>query len=104
MNQQYLQNDIPVKQTITNCKDITKFINVRTVKGGAVWRDNYLGKAIRWYYSTDGETIHYKKNGNKVPKSDGAKPLMDLCAGLPSDLNLQWYIDEANSMLGDLGL
>ena len=101
---EYLSNNAPVEQTINQCKDITKFISIRAVKGGAVWRNEYLGKAVRFYYSKDGDTIHYKKNGNKVPKSDGAKPLMDLCEGLPEDLNHQWYIDEAINLLNDLGV
>jgi DNA polymerase elongation subunit (family B) len=101
---EYLNNNAPIEQTIRQCKDITKFINVRTVQGGAMWRDEYLGKAIRWYYSTDGDVITYKKNNNKVPKSDNARPLMDLCEGLPCDLDLQWYIEESKSMLKDLGL
>ena len=101
---EYLANNTPIEQTITGCKDITKFISVRSVAGGAIWRDQYLGKAVRFYYSLDGDTIHYKKNNNKVPKSDGAKPLMDLCEGLPDDLNHQWYIDEAISLLNDLGV
>jgi len=100
----FLLDRSPLDQTINSCKDITKFINVRTVKGGALWRDHYLGKAIRWYYSKDGDLITYKKNGNKVPKSDGAKPIMDLCTAIPTDLNYQWYIDEANKMLKDLGV
>ncbi len=71
--------------------------------GGAVWREQYLGKAVRFYYSTDGDVITYKKNGNKVPKSDGAKPLMDLTDSLPDDLNHEWYIQEAEKQLQELG-
>lgn len=100
----FLLDRSPLDQTINSCKDITKFINVRTVQGGALWRDQYLGKAIRWYYSKNGDLITYKKNGNKVPKSDCAKPIMDLCTAMPSDLNYQWYINEANKMLKDLGV
>jgi len=29
---------------------------------------------------------------------------MDLCTAIPTDLNYQWYIDEANKMLKDLGV
>lgn len=101
---EYLANNTPIEKTIKDCKDVTKFISIRTVQGGAVWRDEYLGKAVRFYYSKDGDTITYKKNGNKVPRSDGTKPLMDLPESLPKDLNYQWYIDEAISMLGDLGV
>ena len=100
----YLTNNTPIEQTIKGCEDVTKFISIRTVQGGAVWRNEYLGKAVRFYYSKGGDTITYKKNGNKVPRSDGAKPLMDLPESLPKDLNYQWYIDEAISMLGDLGV
>lgn len=100
---QYLANCTPIKQTINDCDDIRKFINIRSVTGGAVWNDAYLGKAVRFYYSTQGNTIHYKKNGNKVPKSDGAHPLMCL-DDAPVGLDKQAYIDEAKSMLVDLGV
>jgi len=101
---EYITNKTTIEQTINNCKDITKFLTVRTVNGGAVWRGDYLGRVVRFYYSINGESIHYKKNNNKVPKSDGAKPLMDLCDHIPVDLNINWYIDEAYKMLGLLGV
>ena len=63
----------------------------------------YLGKVVRWYYSTDGSTIHYKKTGNKVPMSEGSMPMMNLTKKLPKDLNYEWYIDYAYRMLEDLG-
>lgn len=101
---EYLADGVSIEGTVKNCDDITKFISVRSVTGGAVWRDQYLGKAVRFYYSLDGDQISYKKNGNKVPKSDGSKPLMDLPDSIPEDLNYQWYIDEATSLLNDLGV
>lgn len=68
---------------------------------------NYLGKAIRWYYAKvpEGFTrrIIYAKNNNKVPKSDGAKQLMELCDGLPQDLDMEWYVNEAYRILKDVG-
>ena len=96
---EYLINETPVEDTISNCEDVTQFLSVRTVRGGAVWRDEYLGKAVRWYYSTDGESIHYKTGGGKVAKTDGAKPMMDLAGELPQDLDLSWYYNEANTIL-----
>lgn len=101
---EYLADGVAIDDTIKSCDDIRCFVCIRSVTGGAIWRDQYLGKAVRFYYSTDGETIHYKKNGNKVPKSDGAKPLMELCESLPDDLDLQWYINEAINLLNDLGV
>jgi hypothetical protein len=102
--QQFLQNDIPVEETIENCKDITKFVNVRTVKGGGEKDGVYLGKAIRWYYAKEETgTINYAISGNKVPKSEGAKPLMILPEQIPSDLDLCRYINDANDILYDIG-
>lgn len=102
---EFLQKGIPVEQTIHGCTDITKFVSVRTVKGGAVKDGAYLGKAVRWYYAL-GElgTINYKVNGYTVPRTEGAKPLMDLPEAFPDDVDLDWYIAEAQSILRDIGV
>lgn len=93
-----------IKQTITECTKIEKFISVRDVKGGAVKNQTELGKVIRWYYAKGEQGyIEYKTNGNKVPKTDGGKPLMDLPAVFPSDIDYDWYIKEAESILFDIG-
>jgi len=65
----------------------------------------YLGKAVRWYYGV-GQTGHiaYEGNGNLVSKSEGCKPCMDLPDVLPPDINYKWYVDEARSILADLGI
>lgn len=155
-------HSIPIRDTIYKCKDITKFVSIRTVKGGAVmvtsstfdekatleqkmttlapfaiqevepgkWvfsseieevpgtsldnlykraclpdRFDYLGKSIRWYYSNDrhGEEMVYALSGKKVPRSDGAKPCMDLPDQFPTDINYDWYIAETESMLSGIG-
>ena len=64
----------------------------------------YLGKAVRWYYGI-GETrdIRYKTNGNTVSRSKGAVPVMDLPDEFPSDMDFNWYIREAFSILRDVG-
>ena len=100
----YLLDGTPIKDTIHNCKTVNDFLSARTVNGGAVWREQYLGKMVRWYYAKDGDMIAYKKNGNKVPKSDGAYPMMDLSAELPANLDYDWYVNEAVEMLQDLGV
>jgi hypothetical protein len=101
----YLQLDIPIETTIRSCTDTRMFVSVRSVTGGAVKGDTYLGKAVRWYYAL-GETgsIQYKKNGNKVAMTDGAKPLMLLPSTKPADIDYQWYIAKAQSILSDLGV
>ncbi len=167
----FLGKGILVEETIRNCTDISQFISVRSVSGGAVqvtyqqheevvamevmeaqlratgwvtymgdhnwikqeWVDEgkpyekmgvpmntafgtskwepieheYLGKAIRWYYAHVEEGQHrrfiYAKNGNKVPKTDGAKQLMEMDGSIPKDLDFDWYIDEAKRILKDVG-
>jgi DNA polymerase elongation subunit (family B) len=94
-----LTRGIGINETIINCQDITKFLTVRTVKGGAEWKGEPLGKVVRWYQSTNGKRINYLTNGNKVPKSDGAVPMMQINNGIPKDLDFAYYIEEANSVL-----
>ena len=94
--------NIPIEKTIRECKDLTQFLTVRSVTGGAVFRNEYLGRVVRWIYSTNGEAIKYKKNGNKVAKSDGARPIMTL-DNFPTDIDYARYINEAMDILDDLG-
>lgn len=100
----YLKDGILPEETIRGCKDIRKFVTIRTVKGGAVKGDLLLGKAVRWYYNGCEGTINYRTNGNKVPLSEGAQPLMDLPDELPKDIDYNWYENEVNEMLMDIGL
>lgn len=98
-----------VDDTINECKDIRKFVSVRNVKGGAVkvWREGeieYLGKSVRWYYAKDCDgPMVYARSGNKVPKSDGAMPCMDLPKQFPEDVDHDWYVNETLRILKDIG-
>lgn len=67
-------------------------------------KTEYLGKSVRWYYAKDhiGEIV-YAGSGNKVPKSDGAVPLMELPDSVPEDIDREWYIREAERMLAETG-
>lgn len=167
----FLGKGTPVEETIRACTDMSQFISVRNVTGGAVqvtyrdtgetptleemreqalatgwdtyksdtnwirieWLENgepyermgvplnvtyatsrwspidheYLGKAVRWYYAIVPEKhsrrFIYAKNGNKVPKTDGAMQLMEMDGSIPKDLDYDWYINEANRILKDVG-
>lgn len=100
----FLQDGTSVEDTVKNCTNITKFLNLRTVNGGAVKDGKVIGKAIRWYYgSQELDAIYYNTNGNKVPKSDGGVPLMDLPETFPEDVDFNWYITEAKRILKDIG-
>lgn len=94
----------PLEETIKGCADIRRFVAVRKVTGGAEKDGYYLGKDIRWYYAA-GETgsITCLRDGSKVPKSEGARPVMDLPACLPNDIDYPRYIAEADEMLYDVG-
>ena len=69
----------------------------------------YLGKVVRFYigHSSPGAIYYKEKNKtggrNKVPKSDGAVPVMELPDTLPNDINYEHYIREANEILNDIG-
>lgn len=103
----YLANAKPIEETVRSCRDLTKFVAIRRVDGGGVWRDQYLGKAVRFYYSTDvgkDEHIAYAKNKNKVPRSDGARPAMTLGFAFPPDVHHDRYISLAKEALKGIGV
>lgn len=102
----YVANGTPIEKTITQSNDVTKFVTVRNVKGGAVWRGEPVGKAVRFYYSTSAasdECIHYASNNNRVPNSAGAKPLMNLPDKLPTDIDYRAYIVAAEKLICEIG-
>lgn len=100
----FLSKNIPIEKTIRECKDITRFVTVRNVKGGACFQGDYLGKVVRWYKSNRSyDCIRYVSSGNKVAESDGCKPLMDLPDSLPSDLDFDFYIQKTIDILTDIG-
>ena len=100
-----LANGIPIDTTIFNCKDITRFVVVRNVKGGAHKDGQYLGKVVRFaYYKKCYGTINYIFSGNKVPDTEGAMPLQDLPSEFPSDqIDYQYYINKTKEILADIG-
>lgn len=100
----HLLNGTPVADTVKACKDIRKFVTIRTVRGGALKDGHLLGKAVRWYYGQGEEgTIVYKVNGYTVPRSEGAVPCMQLPLELPDDIDLDWYIKESNDIMESIG-
>ena len=95
------------RDVIMSCKDIGRFVMLRKVTGGAMWRDESLGKAVRFYYSTEvgpDETISYAKNSNKVPQSDGARPCLDLPDKFPQDVDIDRYVGMAQMVFKQVGV
>ncbi len=86
------------------CRDITQFLTIRRVTKGAYKDGIYLGKAIRWYYAAGQEgTIINAINGNQIPRSEGAKPCMTLPDVFPDDIDYEWYIQETEKILKQIG-
>jgi len=107
--QAYLAKGTPVEETIYKSRDFRRFVSLRVVQGGGVkvWSDDhieYLGKTVRWYYAkgVEGEIV-YARSGNKVPRSDGAKPCMELPDEWPDDIDYDWYVAYAYRILSDIG-
>lgn len=104
---EFLTNETPIEETIRDCKNIKQFLTARKVQGGAVWNGEYLGKTVRFYSSNEtlfiDPAIHYKLNGNKVPKSGGCRPLMELSDGMPTDLDYEAYVSDAEKLLREVG-
>jgi hypothetical protein len=107
--ERYLVDRVPIRDTIINEKNLNKFLVVRSVKGGAVkiWDDGhseFLGKTVRWYYGreVDGSFV-YALTGNKVPASEGAKPMMVIPNVFPHDIDYEWYIHNALKILTSVG-
>jgi hypothetical protein len=104
----FLEHGIPIDMTIKGCGDIRQFVEVRNVTGGATWRNEYLGRAVRWYKAMAGEPIYYRKENktgghNKVAGTDGCKPLMLIDGSIPADIDIDAYIAEATEILKDIG-
>lgn len=100
----FLIDGTPVEKTIRETKDFRRFVCVKNVHGGGEKNGRYLGKVVRWYYpKNEAGYIAYVSSGNKVGKTDGARPVMDLPTEFPDDINYDWYINEAVEMLYDCG-
>jgi hypothetical protein len=67
-------------------------------------RPEYVGKVIRWYYSTDAPgSIIYNTNANTVSLSYGARPCMVLPNEFPADIDYGWYLQNCRDILKDIG-
>lgn len=63
----------------------------------------YLGKAVRFYYSTNSPgPIRRAKNGAIVGDSTGSLALMTLPDEMPTDIDYDWYINKAHRILREV--
>lgn len=104
---EHVATGIDPADVIRASTDIREFVTLRKVTGGAIWRQEYLGKVVRFYYSTrvaHDECIRYAENTNKVPKSDGAMPIMLLPETMPDNVDYLPYIEIAQKLCCEVGL
>jgi hypothetical protein len=94
----WLAHGVSFERTIREAP-FCDFISARNVTGGGEQLGERLGRVVRWYQSNDPalEPIRYCANGNKVPKTDGARACMSLgdTVAHPPDLDYEWYRREA---------
>lgn len=101
----HLETGASIEEHIHECLDIRKFVTVRAVKGGALFGDELIGKVVRFYYSTEiTDALFYGSTGNRVPRSDGAQPVMELPDELPRDIDYDYYVREAYAILDEVGM
>jgi hypothetical protein len=102
----WLSKGVPLAESIRKGA-FKEYVSARNVTGGGMQGDEYLGKTVRWYQTTDKSLPHltYAKNGNKVPKSEGARAcmIMDPEGPHPEDLDYTWYNREAIRIASDIG-
>ena len=109
--ERYLVDGTPIEQTIGECRDIRKFVTVRSVKGGGAFvaadgSAEYVGRVARWYVGVNAsaqDRIVYASTGQLVAASGRAVLAMDLPDKFPNDVDFQFYIDKSFSILRDIG-
>lgn len=105
----YLLKDIPVDTTIRGCTDIRKFLfYLRSKNGGILHFDGQVvGKSARWYAAIMGgkiqrhtaATAKRKESISIIPHAHSCMLMLDIESSVPSDLDYQYYIDEAKKLI-----
>ncbi len=111
----YFADNIPVIQTVRECKDINKFITYQKVgkEFSVEYGDQLIQRINRFYMSTTGSQYLYKckvdKNGKrsnyeKINAQSGVTIVnrLDLLTDFPSNVNYQYYINQANSIVTEM--
>lgn len=108
-----LADNIPVEETIRNCKDINEFITYQKVdkKFAVQYMNKFITRINRYYVSTNGGYLYKcEVEGNKIVKfanmltASGVTLCNDITAikEFPKNINYKYYIKEANKILAKL--
>lgn len=93
-----------IQARTSNWEESEEYSKIVGLEGGL-----YLGKVIRFYWGIDGAPIYdpipHAKTGNfkKLSKTDGAIECMRLPETLPTDIDYNRYIEEANKIVEEYG-
>lgn len=109
----YLHTPVPPKKTTlavmrafgavgTNNDELRA--DYAAIRDRALSQAQYLGKAVRWYYATGSTGCIITPAGGLVARTEGCVPLMELPDTMPDDVDREWYVKEAISLLTDLGV
>ena len=99
---EHIVNGVDIEDYVENANPLD-FIMVRKVTGGAIYKGEEIGALIRWVYVTGSdEVITYKKNGNKVPITDGAQPVMNI-EDMPENIDYKKYVLAIEKLLTSTG-
>lgn len=107
----YLADNIPIQETICNCRDLKKFLTFQKVSRGfsVEYNNNLITHINRYYVSTNGAYL-YKCKLDKDGKRSGyinmlsghgviiANDLNEI-KEFPNDINYKYYISEANKII-----
>ena len=108
-----LADNIPVEETIKNCKDINEFITYQKVdkKFTVQYMDKFITHINRYYVSTNGGYLYKcEVEDGKIIKfanmltASGVTLCNDITAikEFPRNINYKYYIKEANKILAKL--
>ena len=108
-----LADNIPVEETIRNCKDINEFITYQKVdkKFAVQYMNKFITHINRYYVSTNGGYLYKcEVEGNKIVKfanmltASGVTLCNDITTikEFPKNINYKYYIKEANKILAKL--
>ena len=108
-----LADNIPVEETIRNCKDINEFITYQKVdkKFTVQYMNKFITHINRYYVSTNGGYLYKcEVEDNKIVKfanmltASGVTLCNDITAikEFPKNINYKYYIKEANKILAKL--
>lgn len=108
-----LADNIPIEETIRNCKDINEFITYQKVdkKFAVQYMNKFITHINRYYVSTNGGYLYKcEVEGNKIVKfanmltASGVTLCNDITAikEFPKNINYKYYIKEANKILAKL--